>query len=145
MGSQPSAPTLDTNQSKALTQADYTLKIQNTPQLVEATGKAGREEYARNLEFALRGFTNPASIVYGGQIEDLRESNVKLTERLEKTKDSKERARIQKQIDDNSAKVSSLNKIIREDPDRPVNQLKSEFSQQFRMRDNLLGDMRDAE
>jgi hypothetical protein len=136
---------MDVNQSKALTQADYNLKIKNTPQMVETTGKAGREEYARNLEFALRGFTNPASLVYGGQIEDLRESNAKLTKRLEKTKDANEKARIQKQIGDNSAKVSSLNKIIRDDPDRPVNQLKSEFSQQFRMRDNLLGDMRDAE
>ena len=71
-GSQPSPPTLDTGASKRLTRADYELKEEFVPRLTGATGQAGREEYARNLGFALQGFTNPAAIVYQGQIEDTR-------------------------------------------------------------------------
>ena len=139
MGSpkQPSPPTLDTAQSKALTQADYDLKIKNTPTLTEATGKAGREEYARNLAFALQGFTNPATI-FQGQIEDLREANTALNKQLGTEKDAKKKQGIQKQIAANNTRITKFQKSD------PVGDLTKAFRGEFKMRDNLLGDMRKA-
>jgi hypothetical protein len=52
-GSQPSPPKLDTAQSQKLTRADYQLKEEFTPRLTAAAGKSSRDEYAKNLRFAL--------------------------------------------------------------------------------------------
>jgi hypothetical protein len=81
-GSQPKPPTLDTAQSQKLTRGDYELKEEFTPRLTETTGKSGREEYARNISFALRGFTDPSSI-YQGEIEDLRQGRTKTQKQLD--------------------------------------------------------------
>ena len=81
-GSQPKPPTLDTAQSQKLTRGDYELKEEFTPRLTETTGKSGREEYARNISFALRGFTDPSSI-YQGDIEDLRQGRTKTQKQLD--------------------------------------------------------------
>jgi len=69
-GKQPSPPTLDYGASQRLTRADYELKEEFIPRLTDRTGDAGREEYARNLGFALRSFTNPASVIYSREIAD---------------------------------------------------------------------------
>lgn len=161
-GKQPSPPTLDTAQSQKLTQADYSLKQKNTPGLVETTGKAGREEYARNIAFALQGFTDPSSI-YQGEIEDLREARKKAQGQLDaltgarqssnqwgKTylvdgkwlgeRDYKKRvAEAQRRVDRSSNQIQRLR-----DSD-PVADLQKAFRQEFKLRDNLLGDMRSAE
>jgi hypothetical protein len=139
MGGQAARPpTLDVGESKKITQADYDLKIKNTPQMVETTGKAGREEDARAISFALQGFTNPASIVYSGQMEDLREKNAALTKQLGTEKNTKKKQSLQKQIAANNAQITKFQKSD------PVGDLKKAFRGEFRMRDNLLGDMRQA-
>jgi hypothetical protein len=69
-GKQPSPPTLDYGASQRLTRADYELKEEFIPRLTDRTGDAGREEYARNLGFALRSFTDPASVIYSREIAD---------------------------------------------------------------------------
>jgi hypothetical protein len=52
-GSPPSPPTLDTAKSEKLTRADYQLKEEFTPRLTAAAGKSSRDEYTKNLQFAL--------------------------------------------------------------------------------------------
>ena len=155
MGSQPSPPTLDTNQSKALTQADYTLKIQNTPALTEAVGKAGREEYSRNLAYALQGFTDPASIVYAGQIEDATEKLTKSKARLEELTGARTKGDLRyvdgkwmgasdykKLVDQQRAGIKSAQKEINKyKSSDPVKQLKDEFKDQFAQSDRLLAQM----
>lgn len=69
MGSQPSPPTLDTSKSKELTKAELEIKRNEIGPTTAAAGDASRREYGKNLEFALRGFTNPASVIYGDQIK----------------------------------------------------------------------------
>jgi hypothetical protein len=129
---------MDVNQSKALTQADYDLKIKNTPQMVETTGKAGREEAARNIGFGLQGFNDPASVVYGGQIEDLGEKNAALTAQRKATSDPKEKRRIQAQIDANNKRITGLRKSD------PVGDLRKAFAPQFAQRDRIVGDLNKA-
>jgi hypothetical protein len=159
-GSAPSAPTLDTGKSTKLTAADYRLKEQYTPRLTEAAGKAGREEYARNISFALRGFTNPSSI-YQGEIEDLRKGRSKAEKSLasmdswQKSGDrrydpkakkwigskeyDKARADVQKRIDRSSNQITKLRKSD------PVKDLQKAFRPEFRQRDKLLGQMQNAQ
>jgi len=52
-GSPPSPPTLDTAKSEKLTRADYQLKEEFTPRLTAAAGESSRDEYSKNLQFAL--------------------------------------------------------------------------------------------
>jgi hypothetical protein len=159
-GSAPSAPTLDTGKSTKLTRADYALKEQFTPRLTESAGKAGREEYARNISFALRGFTNPSSI-YQGEIEDLRKGRSKAEKSLASMDDwqksgdrrydpkakkwissteyDKARADVQKRIDRSSNQITKLRKSD------PVKDLQKAFRPEFRQRDKLLGQMQDAQ
>jgi len=159
-GSAPSAPKLDTAKSTKLTEADYKLKEQYTPRLTAATGQAGREEYARNISFALRGFTNPSSI-YDGEIKDLRESGNKAEKALSSMGDWREkkgqrydpeakkwisekeydktRAGLQKTIDRSGKQISKLRKSD------PVADLQKAFRPEFRQRDKLLGQMRNAQ
>lgn len=140
MGSQPSPPTLDTEASKALTEEELKLKLQYTPLLAEATGAAGREEYARNLGFALQGFTDPASVVYAGQIEDLNEKNRELNKDLAKLgpKQGNKRREIQTKIDANNSRIAKLRQSD------PVGDLTKTFSEEFTKRNELLGAMKDA-
>jgi hypothetical protein len=159
-GSAPSAPTLDTGKSTKLTRADYALKEEFTPRLTESAGKAGREEYARNISFALRGFTNPSSI-YQGEIEDLRKGRSKAEKSLasmdswrksgdrrydpkakkwiSSTEYDKARADAQKRIDRNSNQITKLRKSD------PVKDLQKAFRPEFRQRDKLLGQMQNAQ
>jgi hypothetical protein len=139
MGSQPSPPTLDTAQSKALTQADYDLKIQNTPSMVRTVGQSGRNEYANNIAFALRAFTNPAS-VFQGETKELYDKNEELTKQLASPAfDANVKRGIQKKIDANNAEITRLQKSD------PVGDLTKAFRNEFGMRDNLLGQMRGAQ
>jgi hypothetical protein len=158
MGSQPSAPTLDTNQSKALTQADYDLKEKNTPQLVESTGKAGREEYSRNLAFALQGFTNPALAVYAGQIEDAGERLKKQEARLEELTGAQtsgtrryvdgkwlEADAYKKLVDQQKTGIGKTQGQIQKFKDSdPVGDLRKAFAPQFAQRDRLVDDLDNA-
>lgn len=139
MGSQPSPPTLDTAQSRALTQADYDLKIQNTPSMVRTVGQSGRNEYANNIAFALRAFANPASI-FQGETKELYDKNTELYKQLASPAfDANVKRGIQKKIDANNAEITKLQQSD------PVGDLTKAFSNEFGLRDNLLGDMRDAE
>lgn len=162
MGSQPKPPTLDTAQSQKLTQADYTLKQKNTPELVETTGKAGREEYARTISFALRGFTDPSSI-YQGEIEDLREGRTKAQKRLDELQGARQSSNrwgktylvdgkwlgerdYKKQVAQTQKRVDrSTNQIQRLRKSDPVKDLQRAFRPEFRQRDRLLDQMKGAQ
>jgi len=126
MGSQPSPPTLDTNQSKALTRADYELKEEFLPRLTTASGTAGRDQISRQMEMALRGFSNPASVVYGGQISDIQKKILDL--KKYPTKNAAEISKLQGQI-------TNLQKRD------PVGDLQKAFRPEFQQRDNLLKQM----
>lgn len=53
-GSAPQPPKPDFKQSERLTRADYSLKREFIPKLSAAAGRAGRVEYERNLDFAVK-------------------------------------------------------------------------------------------
>ena len=63
-GSQPTAPTLDTAQSKQLTEADYQLKEKYIPRLATAAGSTSLNQYQKNLAFGLGLLTNPSGTIY---------------------------------------------------------------------------------
>lgn len=172
-GSQPSPPTLDTKASERLTQADYDLKIKNTPQMVSTTGDAGRREYAQNLAFALSGFTNPGSLIYGDQLKassdalkktqgDLaairsglrqgkmfdqvssvfgRNSNL-LAPRALTANERREMEAKAKQLESQlKTQTAQIKQIKSRDP---VGMLTNAFKDEFKLRDNFLGDMQNA-
>jgi hypothetical protein len=64
-----SPPTLDTAKSKELTAAELAIKRKEISPTTAAAGEASRSEAGKNMAFALRGFTNPASVIYGDQIK----------------------------------------------------------------------------
>ena len=161
-GSQPKPPTLDTAQSQKLTRGDYELKEEFTPRLTETTGKSGREEYARNISFALRGFTDPSSI-YQGEIEDLRQGRTKTQKQLDALTGARQSSgrygktyRVdgkwlgeqdyQKRVSELQSRVDrSTNQITKLRKSDPVKDLQKAFRPEFRQRDRLLGQMSGAQ
>jgi hypothetical protein len=145
-GGGASEPSLNTAAGEKLTKQDYELKAEYAPILAEAVGKAGREEYGRNLEFALRGFTDPAQIVYGGRLEDLnsRRSNIQsqIDDLKSKNKLSEqEQNRLSKLRDDLGGITDQVEKLKNSDP---VSEFRSAFRDQFNMADRLVEKMRES-
>lgn len=138
MGSQPSPPTLDTAASGKLTEKDYQLKLEYSPLLSEEVGKAGREEYARNVAFALQGFTNPNAIVYGGQIEDLNERRKNIESQIDELKGGNLNSEEQQRLSGLREQLTSIDNRITDLRDRnPVEQLTNAFRDQFAQADAL--------
>jgi hypothetical protein len=54
MGSQPSAPTLDTKQSSDLLRQQLAIQREELPAMAVAAGNASRQESRRNINFGLR-------------------------------------------------------------------------------------------
>ena len=162
MGSQPSPPTLDTGKSKELTAAELKVKREEIGPTTAAAGDASRLEFSKNLDFALRGFTNPASVVYGGQITDANTRLGKLRTELKDlqgTRQSSGRYGKTFLVDgkwlgqkDYNKKVSELEGRIGKTEGRiknlkgkdPVADLQKAFRPEFAARDRLLGDMEGA-
>jgi hypothetical protein len=158
-GSAPSAPTLDTAKSKEITRADYQLKQEFTPKLTAATGDAGRREYAQNIAFALRGLTNPASVIYGEQIGAANKKKAaaqKVLGELEQAKESGGKRWVNGEwigadkyktfVDAQKKTIAASNKQIQSFQKRdPVGDLKRTFAPEFAQRDQLLGQMKDAQ
>ena len=54
MGSQPSAPTLDTKQSASLLRQQLEIQREQLPAMSVAAGNASRQESRRNIDFGLK-------------------------------------------------------------------------------------------
>jgi hypothetical protein len=149
---QPQAPTLDTAKSKELTRAELEIKRKEIGPTAAAAGTASRDQFSRNLEFALKGFTDPASVVYGGQISDARakirplNKELKgLNARLKKADTPQQKRRLQSKIAATQAKIDPLNQSITSLQGKdPVAELTGAFRPEFAARDRLLGDMEGA-
>jgi hypothetical protein len=163
MGGQPAqAPTLDTGKSKELTKAELEIKRKEIGPTTAAAGTASRDQFSRNLEFALRGFTNPASVVYGGQIADTNKRLDRLRgelKDLQGVRQSSNRYGKTYRVagkwlgqSDYNKKVSELEGRIGKTEGRiknlkgkdPVAELQKAFRPEFAARDRLLGDMQGA-
>jgi hypothetical protein len=164
MGSpaQPQAPTLDTGKSKELTKAELEIKRKEIGPTTAAAGTASRDQFSRNLEFALRGFTDPASVVYGGQIADTNKRLGKLQDELKDLQGARQSSGQYGKtflVDgkwlgqkDYNKKVSELEGRIGQTEGRiknlkgkdPVAALQKAFRPEFAARDRLLGDMEGA-
>jgi hypothetical protein len=171
--SQPQAPTLDTAKSKELTRAELEIKRNEIKPTTAAAGDASRSEYGKNLAFALRGFTNPASVIYGDQIKassdklktaqdqlgairsGLRQGkmfdqvsaalgdNQKLLAPRALT--AAEKTRLQQREKVLAAQVAQGQTQIKSLQSRnPVAELTKAFAPEFAARDRLLGDMEGA-
>lgn len=159
---QPQAPTVDTAKSKELTKAELEIKRNEIGPTTAAAGTASRDQFSRNLEFALKGFTDPASVVYGGQITDANTRLGKLRTELKDLQGVRQSSgRYGKTFlvdgkwlgqKDYNKKVSELEGRIGKTEGRiknlkgkdPVADLQKAFRPEFAARDRLLGDMEGA-
>lgn len=163
MGGQAAqAPTLDTGKSVKLTKAELKAKREEIGPTTAAAGTASRDQFSRNLEFALRGFTNPASVVYGGQIADTGKRLNKLQGQLKDLQGVRQSSGPYGKtflVDGKWLGKSGYNKKVRELEGRigktegriqnlkgkdPVAELQKAFRPEFAARDRLLGDMQGA-
>jgi hypothetical protein len=170
---QPQAPTLDTAKSKELTRAELEIKRKEIGPTTAAAGEASRSEAGKNMAFALRGFTNPASVIYGDQIKassdklktaqdqlgairsGLRQGkmfdqvsaalgdNQKLLAPRALT--AAEKTRLQQREKALAAQVAQGQTQLKSLQSRnPVGELTKAFAPEFAARDRLLGDMQGA-
>ena len=158
----PQAPTLDTGKSKELTKAELEIKRNEIGPTTAAAGTASRDQFSRNLEFALKGFTDPAAVVYGGQITDANTRLGKLRTELKDLQDTRQiSGRYGKTFlvdgkwlgqKDYNKKVSELEGRIGKTEGRiknlkgkdPVADLQKAFRPEFAARNQLLQDMQGA-
>jgi hypothetical protein len=158
-GAKPAqAPTLDTGKSKELTKAELEIKRKEIGPTTAAAGTASRDQFSRNLEFALRGFTNPASVVYGGQIADTNKRLGKLQDELKDLQGTRRRGdrylvdgkwadkkAYDKQLKDLQGRIEKTEGRIKNLKGKdPVADLRKAFRPEFAARDRLLGDMEGA-
>jgi hypothetical protein len=155
---QPQAPTLDTAKSKELTRAELEIKRKEIGPTTAAAGTASRDQVSRNLEFALRGFTDPASVVYGGQIADTNTRLGKLRNELKDLQDTRrkgdkylvdgkwaDKKAYDKQLKDLQGRIGKDETRIKSLRGKdPVADLQKAFRPEFAARDRLLGDMEGA-
>ena len=149
---QPQAPTLDTGKSKELTRAELEIKRKEIGPTTAAAGTASRDQLSRNLEFALRGFTNPASVVYGGQIADTNTRLGKLRTELKDLQDTRKSGgkwlgpkEYNKKVSDLEGRITNAEGRVKNLKDKdPVADLQKAFRPEFAARDRLLGDMEGA-
>jgi hypothetical protein len=169
----PQAPTLDTEKTKELTRAELDIRRQEIGPTTAAAGEASRSEAGKNMAFALRGFTNPASVIYGDQIKA---SSAKLKTAQDQLGAIRSGLRQGKMFDQVSAALGDNQKLLapraltpaektrlqqREkalatqvaqgqtqikslQSRNPVAELTKAFAPEFAARDRLLGDMEGA-
>jgi hypothetical protein len=157
-----SPPTLDTAKSKELTAAELAIKRKEISPTTAAAGEASRSEAGKNMAFALRGFTNPASVIYGDQIQASNKTRAGLQKQLAELSKFQTRGTAgskeyydgsswinQKQFTDRrraiTGKIANQTKTIQSLQRRnPVAELTKAFAPEFAARDRLLGDMQGA-
>lgn len=149
----PQAPTLDTEKSKELTAAELAIKRKEIGPTAAAAGEASRSEAGKNMAFALRGFTNPASVIYGDQIK-ANSAKLKTTQdQLAATRGSLRRGgltpaettRLKQKEKSLVAQVAQGQSRLKSLQTRnPVAELTKAFAPEFAARDRLLGDMQGA-
>ena len=154
----PQAPTLDTGKSKELTKAELEIKRNEIGPTTAAAGTASRDQFSRNLEFALKGFTDPASVVYGGQIADTNKRLGKLRTELKDLQDTRrsgdrylvdgkwaDKKAYDKQLKDLQGRIGKTEGRIKNLKGKdPVAELQKAFRPEFAARDQLLKDMQGA-
>jgi hypothetical protein len=148
-----SPPTLDTAKSKELTAAELAIKRKEISPTTAAAGEASRSEAGKNMAFALRGFTNPASVIYGDQIK-ANSAKLKTTQdKLAATRGSLRRGgltpaettRLKQKEKSLVAQVAQGQTRLKSLQTRnPVAELTKAFAPEFAARDRLLGDMQGA-
>jgi hypothetical protein len=148
-----SPPTLDTAKSKELTAAELAIKRKEISPTTAAAGEASRSEAGKNMAFALRGFTNPASVIYGDQIK-ANSAKLKTTQdKLAATRGSLRRGgltpaettRLKQKEKSLVAQVAQGQTRLKSLQTRnPVAELTKAFAPEFAARDRLLGDMEGA-
>ena len=152
------APTVDTAKSKELTKAELEIKRKEIGPTAAAAGTASRDQFSRNLEFALKGFTDPASVVYGGQIADTNKRLGKLRTELKDLQDTRrsgdrylvdgkwaDKKAYDKQLKDLQGRIGKTEGRIKTLKGKdPVAELQKAFRPEFAARDRLLGDMQGA-
>jgi hypothetical protein len=144
-----------------LTRSDYELKEEFIPRLTVGTGESGREEYARNLGFALRGFTDPASVIYSKEIADANKELAAAREQASGIDSWRRRGgRRYDPVNKKWITNAEYDKLREAAPSRvetaeaslarytqadPVGDLERVFAPEFAARDRLLGQMESAQ
>jgi hypothetical protein len=165
MGGGPQAPTYDSPATLQQGADQITSTISGIRQITPVLGNVQRSEAGKNLGFHLNTMTQPGAVIYAGDFNKATKGATAAQKQLDGLGKWKTRVNpktgatqyynpsAQKWVSEdryNQLKTSATTKLgefntqIAEIKDRPINELKAAFPEQFAARDGLLSSMKGA-